>query len=374
MIRGLRRTFSAFLRPPQGEAQNDCGSAIPGYNVRLSYSTRTTMAWEYSKKTMELFTAACQGQPGTHLGEIAEPDGLGEHGSIACGDALKFTFKVERDEHDPLNDRIIEARYLTFGCTSAIAASEALCLIIEDRHLTPIEALKITNQDIVDFLEGLPEQKIHCSVMGAEALQAAVFDWATKRGVSLNVLGIDIHAEEQEEGRLVCKCFALTEPYIKRKIKELNLRTIPELTSAIKAGGACMSCVHSPGGLQDILNEVCGVEKRETQSNTQNNLLPILGAHLHTLEPSPQATDNEQQNLSPFQFFRKIEKVIDTYIRPMLQRDGGDLELIDIKETTVYVELRGACATCVGASQTLKNLVERTLQEQVDKRIRVIQV
>jgi NifU-like protein len=194
------------------------------------------MAWEYSKKTMELFTAAVHGQPGTHLGEIAQPDGVGEHGSIACGDALRFTFKVEQNPNDPLGDKIIEAKYLTFGCTSAIAASEALCCIIESRHLTPVEALKITNQDIVDFLEGLPDQKIHCSVMGAEALQAAVFDWAKKRNVNLNALGIDIHVDEQEEGRIVCKCFTLTEPYIKRKIQELNLHTIPEITSAIKAG------------------------------------------------------------------------------------------------------------------------------------------
>jgi len=329
------------------------------------------MAWEYSKKTMDLFLAACAGKPGTHLGEIADPDGLGEHGSIACGDKLLFTFKVERDENDPQNDRIIEAKYLTFGCTSAIAASEALCLIIEDRHLTPIEALKITNQDIVDFLEGLPEQKIHCSVMGAEALQAAVFDWAKKRGVNLNALGIDIHAEEQEEGRLVCKCFALTEPYIKRKIKELNLRTIPELTSAIKAGGACMTCIHAPGGLQDILNEVLAQERGGASPPVAPPIsLPIL----HTLESPPPVASNEPQTLSPFQFAKKIERVIDAYIRPMLQRDGGDLELIDIKETMVYLELRGACASCVGAGQTLKNLVERTLREQVDERIRVIQV
>jgi NifU-like protein len=178
------------------------------------------MAWEYSKKTMELFMAAVHGRPGTHLGEIHEHDGLGEHGSIACGDALKFTFRVEKDANDPLRDKIVETKYQTFGCTSAIAASEALCCIIEDRHLTPIEALKITNQDIVDFLDGLPDQKIHCSVMGAEALQAAVFDWAKKRNVSLTALGIDIHTDEQEEGRIVCKCFTLTEPYIKRKIKE----------------------------------------------------------------------------------------------------------------------------------------------------------
>ena len=328
------------------------------------------MAWEYSEKTIELFTAAVNGKPGTHLGEIAEPDGLGEHGSIACGDALRFTFKVERNESDPIHDKIVEAKYLAFGCTSAIAASEALCRIIEDRHLTPIEALKITNQDIVDFLEGLPEQKIHCSVMGAEALQAAVFDWAKKRNVSLSALGIDIRTEEQEEGRIVCKCFTLTEPYIKRKIKELNLRTIPEITSAIKAGGACMSCQHSPGGLQDILHEVW-----QTTTQEQSGVSPPV---LHVIAPplpvSTSTANAESQNLSPFQFAKKIEKMVDEYIRPMLQRDGGNVELIDIKDMTVYVELRGACATCAGASQTLKNLIERTLREQVDERIRVIQV
>jgi len=332
-----------------------------------------TMAWEYSKKTMELFTAALQGKPGTHIGEIAEPDGRGEHGSIACGDALLFTFKVERNADDPFKDKIVETKYLTFGCTSAIAASEALCCIIEDRHLTPVEALKITNQDIVDFLEGLPDQKIHCSVMGAEALQAAVFDWAKKRGVSLTALGIDVHTEEQEEGRIVCKCFTLTEPYIKRKIKELNLRTIPEIASAVKAGGACMSCQHAPGGLQDMLDEVW---KTETQQQTQNDLLPILDGHqlsigtVSTLPP----VQHDTKELSPFQFAKKVEKLLADYVRPMLQRDGGDLELIDIKEMMVYVELRGACTACVGAGQTLKNLVERALKEQVDARIRVIQV
>jgi NifU-like protein len=297
---------------------------------------------------------------------MTEPDGVGEHGSIACGDAMRFMFKVERNT-DPLLDKIVEAKYLTFGCTSAIAASEALCQIIEDRHLTPIEALKITNQDIVDFLEGLPEQKIHCSVMGAEALQAAVFDWAKKRGVSANALGIDIHAEEQEEGRLVCKCFSLTEPYIKRKIKELNLHTIPELTSAIKAGGACMSCQHSPGGLQDILNEVWGTEKKDTP----NLALPILGS---TVQPLGLIAPVDSTTLSPFQFAKKVEKLLNEYLRPIVQKDGGDLELIDIKDMMVYVELRGACADCAGAGQTLKHLVERTMREQIDDRIRVIQV
>ncbi|MCL2305210.1 MAG: iron-sulfur cluster assembly scaffold protein [Planctomycetaceae bacterium] len=323
------------------------------------------MAWEYSEKTKKLFMDAVHGQPGTHIGEIENPDGFGEHGSIACGDSLRFTFRVEKHPVNPLQDIITEARYLTFGCTSAIAASEALCALIEGKRLTPVESLKITNQDIVDYLDGLPEQKIHCSVMGAEALEAAVFNWAQKRGVSLDSLEIDIHATEQEEGRVVCKCFTLTEPYIKRKIKELNLKTIPEITGAIKAGGACLSCHHTPGGLQDLLDEVWGTDKTQPLPS-----LPLL-------TDIPIATKRAVgigETLSPFQFAKKIEKVFDEYVRPMIRKDGGNVELVDVKETTVYVELQGACANCAGAGQTLKYLVEKTLKDQVDENIRVVQV
>lgn len=336
------------------------------------------MAWEYSEKTMQLFMDAVHGKPGTHLGEIKDPDGLGEHGSIACGDALRFTFRVERHPTDATKDIIVEAKYLTFGCTSAIAASEALCCIIEAERLTPIEALKITNEDIVNFLDGLPDQKIHCSVMGAEALQAAVFNWAVRRGVNLNELGIDIQHDEQEEGRIVCKCFTLTEPYIKRKIKELNLRSIPEITGAIKAGGACMACHHAPGGLQDLLDEVWGAEKSDKKSGSME--LPVLSGSIPVEKLSREQEDEaaertaQKESLSPYQTAKKIEKLLDEYLRPMVQKDGGDLELIDIKETTVYIELQGNCAGCAGAGQTLKYLVERTLKEQVDERIRVVQV
>ena len=96
------------------------------------------MAWEYSEKTKQIFMDAVHGKPGTHMGEIEDPDGIGEHGSIACGDALRFTFRVRRHPTDPLQDVITEARYLTFGCTSAIAASEALCTLIEQGTYTPI--------------------------------------------------------------------------------------------------------------------------------------------------------------------------------------------------------------------------------------------
>jgi len=322
------------------------------------------MAWEYSEKTKQLFMDAVHGKPGTHLGEIEDPDGFGEHGSIACGDAMRFSFRVKRHPTDPTKDVIVEAKYLTFGCTSAIAASEALCTMIEQGGYTPIEALKIRNSDIVEFLEGLPNQKIHCSVMGAEALESAVFNWAQRRGVDLEKLGIDIHADEQAEGRIVCKCFSLSEPYIRRKIKELNLRTIPEITNAIKAGGACMSCHHVPGGLQDLLDETWG---KDTDS------LRIVPAVSPPFEPVESAR-SDRPFLSPYQFSKKVEKAVEEYVRPLLRKDGGDLEIIDIKDTLIYCRLVGVCAGCAGAKQTLKMMVEKTLKDMVDERIRVIAV
>jgi len=326
------------------------------------------MVWEYSEKTKQLFMDAVHGKPGTHLGEIEDPDGLGEHGSITCGDAMRFTFRVERHPTDPTNDVITAARYLTFGCTSAIAASEALCALIEQGRYTPIEALKITNQDIVDYLEGLPEQKIHCSVMGAEALEAAVFNWAQRRGVDLQELGVDIHPDEQEDGRVVCKCFSLTEPYLRRKIKELNLRTIPEVTNAVKAGGACMSCHHTPGGLQDLLDDMWGKDPMQLP------LLPVRAmsgdAEMAALPPG----EPLGLGLSPYQFSKQVEKVIDGYARPQLNRDGGDVEIVDIKDNLVYCRFTGACAACAVAAQTLKLLIETPLKEHIDQRIRVIQV
>ncbi len=319
------------------------------------------MAWEYSEKTKQLFMDAVHGKPGTHLGEVEAPDGLGEHGSIACGDAMRFTFRVEKHPTEPTQDVITQARYLTFGCTSAIAASEALCTLIEQERRTPIEALKIRNSDIVAFLGGLPEQKIHCSVMGAEALEAAVFNWAQRRGVDLEALGVELGAEDREEGRIVCQCFSLSEPYIRRKIRELHLRTIEEITGAIKAGGACMACHHAPGGLQDLLDEAWGKDRRDLK------VVPVSSSgdgREKAAEPA----------LSPYQFAKRIEAAVEEEVRPTLRRDGGDVEIVDIKDRRVFCRLQGACAGCAGASQTLKLMVEQTLKERVDERIRVIEV
>ncbi len=315
------------------------------------------MPWEYSEKVLQLFMDAVRGDAGTHMGQIENPDGFGEHGSIVCGDALYFYFRVKRHPTDATRDLITEARYKTFGCTSAIASSEALCALLEQGGRTPIEALQITNQDLVDFLGGLPEEKIHCSVMGAEALQAAVIDWADKRGVDLTPYLPSLATEEKEEGRLVCKCFSVSEPYLKRKIRELGLHSIEEVTNALKAGGACGSCHYAPGGIQDLLNECWG----------EGIARPAEAAAVARAE-------DDARKLTPYRLGKEIETTIARVIRPILQKEGGNIELIDIKDNLVYCRLTGACEKCHGAQQTLKLLVEQRLKERVDEHLRVISV
>jgi NifU-like protein len=315
------------------------------------------MPWDYSDKVLELFKAAVQGEAGTHMGELENPDGFGEYGSIACGDTLRFTFRVRRHPSDPARDVITEARYLTFGCTSAIAASEALCCLLEAQAKTPVEALQVTNQDLVDFLGGLPEQKIHCSVMGAEALQRAVADWARKRKYPMAGLVPDLAAEDAREGRIVCSCFSVTEPYLRRKIRELHLHSIAEITNALKAGGACGTCHHAPGGLQDLLNEIWGQAPEGPAERAGHSTQPLA-----------------EEGLSPYQLGRQVEAVIRDVISPMLCKEGGDIELVDIKGYKVYCRLTGRCGSCPGGPETFKLLVEQQLKEQVDDRLQVVAV
>ncbi len=315
------------------------------------------MPWDYSDKVLELFKAAVQGDAGTHMGELENPDGFGEYGSIACGDTLRFTFRVRRHPTDPARDVITVARYLTFGCTSAIAASEALCSLLEAQGKTPVEALKVTNQELVDFLGGLPEQKIHCSVMGAEALQRAVVDWARKRNYPIDGLLPDLAAENAQEGRIVCSCFSVTEPYLRRKIRELNLRTIAEITNALKAGGACGTCHHAPGGLQDLLNEIWGQPSGAPDEGAGAGVQPLSGA------------GRSSEHLE-----RQVEAVLKNVISPLLRKEGGDIELIDIKGYKVYCRLTGQSGRCRSAPENVKLLVEQPLKEQVDVRLQVIAV
>ncbi|MBP5976653.1 Fe-S cluster assembly protein NifU [Brasilonema sp. CT11] len=288
--------------------------------------------WDYTDKVMDLFyNPKNQGE----LEDSTEPGikiAVGEVGSIACGDALRLHLKVEET-----TEKILEARYQTFGCTSAIASSEALVDLIQGSTLD--EALKVTNKEIADYLGGLPQAKMHCSVMGQEALEAAIYNY---RGIAP-----EVH-EDDDEGALVCTCFGISDTKIKRVIRENNLITAEEVTNYVKAGGGCGSCLAT---IDDIIESV-----------QQESAAPS-GTSLKKNTASQQA----EKPLTPVQKIALIQKVLDEEVRPVLMADGGDVELYDVDGDSVKVLLQGACGSCSSSTATLKIAIESRLRDRVSK-------
>lgn len=173
--------------------------------------------WNYSDKMMDHFRNP------RNVGKIDNPDGSATVGSLACGDALTFQFKLGAD------GKIAEARFQTFGCASAIASSSALTEMVIGKTLE--EASKITNAEIAEYLGGLPPQKMHCSVMGREALEAAIKNYATGENADRNL-----------EDEKLCSCFGVSENEVRRVITENQLTSVEEVTNFTKAGGGCGMC------------------------------------------------------------------------------------------------------------------------------------
>lgn len=274
--------------------------------------------WEYTDKVKEHFLNP------RNVGVVDDPDGIGEVGSLACGDALKLTFKLDQ------NQKIKDAKFQTFGCASAIASSSALTEII--KGLTLEEAANITNDDIADFLGGLPKEKMHCSVMGREALEKAIAHYRGEAG-------------KEVEGEIVCECFGVTDRDIERSVRESRLRTIDDVTAYLKAGGGCGQC-HDR--IQEIIDEVLGTE-------------------------APQV-EKRPPKLTNIQKIKLIEDTLEREIRPSLQKDGGDIELVDVDGNRVQVRLQGTCASCAAADVTLKHYVEEKLRELVTPELEVEEV
>ena len=277
--------------------------------------------WDYTDKVKDLYKNP------KNVGVIDKADAVGEVGSIVCGDALTLYLKIE--------DNVIkDAKFQTFGCGSAIASSSALTEMIKGK--TVEEAEKITNRDIVEYLGGLPEQKMHCSVLGREALDKALANWR----------GIELKDAEEHEGEIVCQCFGVTDTLIRKVIRENNLKTVEDVTNYTKAGGGCGSCIPK---IEDILQE-----ELKTEGGT----------------PASPAARKPLSNIRRMQL---VEETINDVIRPVLQKDGGNIELIDIEGKRVLVALRGACAHCLVSDVTLKNLVQDKLREFVEDDIEVIE-
>ena len=278
--------------------------------------------WDYSEKVKEHFFSPRNAKA------VEDANATGDVGSISCGDALQLTLKVNPD-----TDIIEKAGFQTFGCGSAIASSSALTEIIIGKTLD--DAKKLTNQDIAEYLDGLPPEKMHCSVMGMEALHAAIADYRGEEFV-----------DDHEEGDLICKCFAIEDVFIKKVVAQNKLTTLEEVIHYTKAGGACAACHEK---IEWVLEEIIG---QEAMANAK-----------------------PKQAVSPATIvdrIRRIEAVLEA-IRPQLQADGGDVQLSDVDDDMVFLSLTGACSGC-GLSGATLAMIEQKLSEALGEVITVYPV
>ena len=179
--------------------------------------------WPYSEIVKKHFLYP---QNFLRVGEKFSADGVGEVGSPACGDVMKMWIRVEKN-------RIVDLRWKTFGCASAISSASALSeIVLEKGGMAITDALKITPKKILDRLGGLPANKIHCSVLGDSALRVAIEDFLKKKE----------RASKKSASKIICRCFGVTE-------RELDLaifagdRTFGEFQKRTKAGTGCGHCI-----------------------------------------------------------------------------------------------------------------------------------
>ncbi len=282
--------------------------------------------WDYTDKVLDHFKNP------RNVGNIENADGTGQVGSLICGDALKLTIKVNKQ-----TEVIEDIKFQTFGCASAIASSSVLTEMAKGKTLA--EAAKITNQDIAKALGSLPEAKMHCSVMGMEALEAAIKSY--RQG------GKPVVFEQAQESKVICQCFNVTEETILKAVHANNLKTVDDVTHFTKAGGACGKC---KAEIQKILDKVlaCEIPQKKEEKKPFSSLTIV-------------------------EKIKAIENILNTEIKPQLNKDGGSIELVDLNGNVVTVRLLGGCATCLASQMTLKNFVGKTLQEKLDKNLEVKQ-
>lgn len=306
--------------------------------------------WNYSDKVFEHFMNP------RNVGEVENPDGVGEVGSMACGDALRLTFRLGED------GCIAEAKFQTFGCGSAIASSSVLTEMLMGKTLE--EASKITNEQIAEELDGLPREKMHCSVMGREALEAAMIDYYKRlgRGVPCNLI---------QQSTILCQCFGVTKDTVKEAIFNHRLETIEDVTNHTKAGGGCKECHHDIGDLlRDCWDKIENGEDTGTVAAEGSGGLQSLGT-MPAAEAGAKPVDHKPEDAA---IVARIQDLLDEDIAVTLRNDGGDIEFVRFLDNRVYVRLTGSCAACRSSEVTIQNVVEAKLREFVSEDLQVIEV
>ncbi|QOY54586.1 iron-sulfur cluster assembly scaffold protein [Candidatus Sulfurimonas marisnigri] len=297
-----------------------------------------------------------------HQGEITEEEAeshgnkliVADFGAESCGDAVRLYWEI-----DPKDDKIVNSKFKSFGCGTAIASSDVMTELCIGK--TVQEAVKITNIDVELALRDDPEtpavppQKMHCSVMAYDVIKKAAG------------LYMGVEAESFESEIIVCECARVSLGTLQEVIKLNDLKTVEQITDYTKAGGFCKSCI-KPGGheareyyLTDILEDT----RREMDEEKMKAAADAGGK-------------GDFESMTLVQQIKAIDSEIDDSIRQFLIMDGGDMEVIDIKSSDeyidVYIRYLGACNGCASSSTGTLYAIESTLKEKLSKKIRVLPI
>ena len=299
-----------------------------------------------------------------HQGEITEERAaelgakliVADFGAESCGDAVRLYWAV-----DVSSDKILESKFKSFGCGTAIASSDVMAELCIGK--TVDEAVKITNIDVEFALRDTPDvpavppQKMHCSVMAYDVIKKAAADYK----------GVDMESFEQEQ--IICECARVSLATLKDVIRINKLTTVEQITDYTKAGAFCKSCI-KPGGheakdiyLVDVLADMLAEREQEK---------------LKTAADASAAGTLSFEKMTLVQRIKAIDAILDSDIRPMLVMDGGNMEIIDIKENLphydLYIRYLGSCSGCSSGSTGTLFAIESVLQQKIDENLRVLPI
>ena len=306
---------------------------------------------EYSNKVANLMNNP------KNMGEITEEEAeklgakliVADFGAESCGDAVRLYWAV-----NPETDVIVQSKFKSFGCGTAIASSDTMAELCIGK--TVDEAVKITNIDVemamrdTPDVPAVPPQKMHCSVMAYDVIKKAASQYK----------GVDMESFETET--IVCECARVSLSTLKEVIRLNDLTTVEQVTDYTKAGGFCKSCIRA-GGHEEmdiyLVDLIADYEKEKlAKVSTSDNI--------------------DFNQMTVVQKIKAVDKVVDEYIRQMLIMDGGDMEILDIKEnganTDIYIKYLGACSGCASSSTGTLYAIENILKEKLDDSIRVLPI
>ena len=294
-----------------------------------------------------------------NMGEITEGQAgdnkliIADFGAESCGDAVRLYWLI-----DPKTDQIKESKFKSFGCGTAIASSDMMAELCMDK--TVEDALKITNIDVEKALRddpdipAVPGQKMHCSVMAYDVIKKAASMY------------MDVDMDSLETEFIICECARVTQDTLTEVIKLNKLTTLEEITDYTKAGGFCKSCIKEGGHekkdvyIVDLLAEAN--EAREAEEKSRK-IIEAKG-------------DGTFETMGLVQKIKSVEAILEQYIRPTLKADGGDVELIDIKDCgelyEVLIKYQGECMSCSMNTTTTLAGIEDMLKFKLKAPIKVI--